>query len=203
MKKILCFGDSITEMGSVLELRGFVAQLADRYARRADVLLRGFTGYTTREALKIVDTAVLAEKPDFVVLFFGDNDSVLPGQIQHVPVKEYRKNLQEMASRIACAGAWLVLVTPPPIDDKRIKSRTMEHTEKYAQACIEVARDMNVPVVDLFHKLQEEKDWRKTCLLDCMHLSAAGMNCLYEELAKLLDQMCPLAKFERLGVDGI
>ena len=42
MKKIICFGDSITEMGFVIEVRGFVAQLADRYARRADVLVFRF-----------------------------------------------------------------------------------------------------------------------------------------------------------------
>ena len=96
MKKIICFGDSITEMGYVIELRGFAAQLADRYTRRADVLLRGFTGYTTREARKILPSAVLAEQPDFVIMFLGVNDSALPGQLQHVPVEEYKENLQDM-----------------------------------------------------------------------------------------------------------
>jgi isoamyl acetate esterase len=203
MKKIVCFGDTITEMGYVVELRGYVAQLADRYIRRADVIAYGFTGYTTREARKILKAGVLAEKPDFVILFFGTNDSVLPGQIPHVPVKEFKRNLEEMASEIASAGAWLVLVTPPPVDEKKIKSRTMVHTEQYAQACLDVARDMNLPAVDLFHALQEEKDWRKTCLLDGMYLAAPGMNRLYEELAVALDKIQQLESFERLGVDGI
>lgn len=203
MKRIVCFGDTITEMGSVVEVRGYVAQLMDRYVRRADVLLRGFTGYTTNEAVKILKTGVLDERPDFVVLFFGMNDSALPGQIQHVPVKQYRKNLLEMANHIATAGAWLVLVTPPPVDDKRMKSREMEHTALYAQACREVAAEMRVPVVDIFAKLQEDPDWRKNCLLDGLHLSANGMNRLYEEIARTLDRMKPLDEFERLSVDGI
>lgn len=203
MKKIICFGDTITEMGFVIELRGFVAQLADRYVRRADVLCRGFTGYTTREALRVVKSAVLDEHPDFVILSIGMNDSALPGQIQHVPAEEYRRNLQEMAQQIACAGAWLVLVTPPPVDEKRIKNRRMEHTALYAAACRDIAREMNVPCVDLFSRLQEETDWPKACFVDGLHLSHNGMNRLYEELAMALDRIQRLDAFERMGVDGI
>ena len=203
MKRIICFGDSITEMGYSVELRGYVAQLADRYARRADVLGRGFSGYTTREAVKILKTAVLDHQPDFVVLFFGANDSALPGHIQHVPVKEYRQNLQNMASQIACAGAWLVLVTPPPADGRRVKNRELDQTALYAQACREVAHEMHLPLVDLFQRILAEKDWGKTHLLDGLHLSAAGMNCLYEELAVALDRIQKLEQFDRLGVDGI
>lgn len=203
MKKIICFGDSITEMGFVIEVRGFVAQLADRYARRADVLARGFSGYTTREAVKILDTAVLAEKPDIVILFFGANDSTLPGQIQHVPLKEYKSNLLNIASRIAVAGAWLVLVTPPPVNEKLIKNRTLGTTATYAKVCIDVAREMNLPVVDLFMKLQEEGNWEKSALIDGLHLSANGMTRLYEELAMALDRIQPLDSVERMEIDGI
>ena len=203
MKRIVCFGDSITEMGYVIEVRGFVAQLADRYARRADVLARGFSGYTTREAVKILDAAVLAEKPDVVILFFGANDSTLPGQIQHVPLKEYRRNLQDMASRIAVAGAWLVLVTPPPVNEHLIKNRMLGNTAAYAKVCIDVGREMNLPVVDLFMKLQEEAGWEKGALIDGLHLSANGMTRLYEELAVALDQLKPLDSFERMAIDGI
>lgn len=203
MKRIVCFGDTITEMGAVIELRGYVAQLMDRYVRRADVLLRGFTGYTTNEAVKILQAAVLDEHPEFVVLSFGLNDSALPGQIQHVPLKDYRRNLLEMATQIAQSGAWLVVVTPPPVDEARVKSRAMEHTALYAEACREVAAQMRVPVVDIFSRLQEEPGWKKACLLDGLHLSANGMNRLYEEVAKTLDSMRPLDEFERLGVNGI
>lgn len=203
MKKIICFGDSITEMGFVIEVRGYVAQLADRYARRADVLARGFSGYTTREAVKILDSAVLAEKPDIVILFFGANDSTLPGQIQHVPLKEYKNNLLNMASRIVVTGAWLVLVTPPPVNEKLIKNHALGTTAAYAKMCIDVALEMNLSIVDLFMKLQKEGHWEETALIDGLHLSANGMTCLYEELAMALDKIQPLDSFERMGLEGI
>lgn len=203
MKKIICFGDSITEMGFAIEVRGYVAQLADRYARRADVLARGFSGYTTREAVKILDSAVLAEKPDIVILFFGANDSTLPGQIQHVPLDEYKNNLLNMASRIAVAGAWLVLVTPPPVNEKLIKNRTLGTTAAYAKICIDVAREMNLPIVDLFMKLQKEGLWEKTALIDGLHLSANGMTRLYEELVMALDRIQPFDSIDRMEIGGI
>ena len=203
MTKIVCFGDSITEMGTVLELRGYVVQLADRYVRRADVLARGFSGYTTREARQVLNQAVLAENPEFVILFFGSNDSVLPGQIQHVPLPEYIQNLKDMASRIASAGAWLVLVTPPPVDEQQVKSRTNDNTAAYTQACIGVGQEMNVPVVNLFEALQKRPNWKKGCLLDGLHLAAGGMDCLYDELSLTLDRMKPIDSFERLEFNGI
>src|SRR5690606_5225866 len=145
MQKIVCFGDTITEMGVVIESRGFIAQLAERYVRRADVLARGFSGYTTREALQVLHSAVLSEQPEIVVLSGGMNDSALPGQIQQVPREEYRENLKEMGTRTAVGGAWLILVSPPPLDERKTRSRRMDFTEQYALACFELGAEMNVP----------------------------------------------------------
>ena len=200
MKKIVCFGDSITEMGTILELRGFIAQLADRYARRADVMARGFSGYTTRDGRETLQEAVLSEKPDTVVLFFGTNDSCLPGQIQHIEVDVYRKNMEYMAQHIAVTGAWLVLITPPPLNERKTKSRTMEHTETYAQACFELGLEMNLPVVDLFHIVQEEPEWQNTCLMDGIHMTARGMDVLFNNLCSALDKIQPFESFERIGI---
>ena len=203
MKKILCFGDTITEMGIVVESHGFITRLAERYQRRADVLARGFSGYTTRDALSIVDTAVIAERPSFVILFFGASDSVLPDQFQHVPLEEYRENLEELASRIAGAGAWLVMVTPPPLDERKTRSRKMEHTEQYALACYEAALEMNVPVIDLFHLIQLHPEWERRLMLDGIHLSARGMDILYEAIVAELEKHIPLSSLPRLGIEGI
>ncbi len=203
MKKIICFGDTITEMGVVTESRGYVARLAERYVRRADVLVRGFSGYTTREALSIVDDAVLAEKPACVIVQLGLHDSVLPAQFLHVPVDEFHANLEELVSRIACSGAWLVLVSPPPVHERRTRTRTMEHTEAYVSACLHVGMDMNVPVVNLFRLISHHDHWEKRCLSDGVHLSAAGMDILYDALIPELDEQMPLHSLPRLGVPGI
>lgn len=203
MKKIICFGDTITEMGIVTESRGYAARLAERYVRRADVLVRGFSGYTTREALTIVDSVVLAEHPACVIMQFGLHDSVLPNQFLHVPVEEYHANLEELVSRIACFGAWLVLVTPPPVDERRTRTRTQEHTGAYVSACLHVGVDMNVPVVNLFRLISHYNHWETRCLSDGVHLTATGMDILYDALIPELDQQIPLQALPRQGVPGI
>lgn len=203
MKKIICFGDTITEMGLVLESRGYVARLAERYIRRADVLARGFSGYTTRDALAILNEAVLVEHPHSVILFFGASESVLPDQFHHVPLDEYRTNIEELAERIACSGAWLVVVTPPPLDERKTISRRMAHTEPYALASYEVALEMNLPVIDLFHLIQQQRDWERRCMIDGIHLSSAGMDILYEALVTELNKQMPLHNLPQLGINGV
>ncbi len=203
MKKIICFGDTVTEMGLVMESRGFVARLAERYARRADVLARGFSGYTTREALTVLGEAVLAEKPQIVIVHFGCNDSVTPKQVTHVPLDEFKDNLTEIATQIALSGAWLILVTPLPVDERKTRSREMEITARYARACYEIGLDMNLPVLDLFHRIQEVPGWEKRCLLDGIHLTPHGMDILYEMIVAEMDKQFPLQQLARLGVPHI
>lgn len=203
MKKIICFGDTITEMGVVTEIRGFAARLAERYVRRADVLVRGFSGYTTREALALLEPAVLEEKPACVILQFGLHDSVLPSQYLHVPLDEFRTNIEELVSQLACSGAWLVLVTPPPVHERRTSTRTMEHTEAYVGACLDVGATMNVPVINLFRLIRYQENWETRCLIDGIHLSAYGMDILYDELVPELDEQIPLHKLPRLAMPGL
>ena len=45
--------------------------------------------------------------------------------------------------------------------DATTLDRTNEHTAGYAAACLAVAKEMGVPCVDLYTKLQQEKVWQK------------------------------------------
>eukprot|EP01052_Picozoa_sp_SAG31_P048025 SAG31_NODE_9863_length_1219_cov_1.430357_1_plen_118_part_00 len=47
--QIMLFGDSITQQAFKAESSGWGAQLANWYARQADVVSRGFSGYNTRQ----------------------------------------------------------------------------------------------------------------------------------------------------------
>jgi len=203
MQKIICFGDSNVEYGTSVDEQGFICRLAERYSRRADVLARGFSGYTTREALSVLREAVLDEHPHITIVLFGTYDCVLPDQITHVPIKEYCQNLEMLAQKIAIEGSWIVIVTPPPVYERMTRSRTLKHTDAYAAACFKLALDMQLPVVDLFHHLQEVDDWETDCLRDGIHLNARGMNILYRELCEELDRIHPLKEFPRMGLENI
>ena len=77
---------------------------------QVDVVLRGYSGYNTRWALKVLDRVFpVAESggsdgavpPLAVTVFFGANDACLPDRyaaFQHVPLDEYKQNLHSFVS---------------------------------------------------------------------------------------------------------
>ncbi|XP_056175755.1 GDSL esterase/lipase At5g45920 isoform X1 [Syzygium oleosum] len=102
--KIYIFGDSITEES--FGGGGWGALLAHHFSRTADVVLRGYSGYNTRWALKVLDKVFPAaggsdDAPLAITVFFGANDACLPDRcsaFQHVPLHEYKQNLHSIIS---------------------------------------------------------------------------------------------------------
>lgn len=207
--RFVLFGDSITQHS--FSPAGWGAALADRYARKADVILRGYSGYNTRWALFLLDkifTQVQSQAPLLVTVFFGANDATLPDRIhmrQHVPIPEYKENLRKIISHIKgiCETTLVVLITPPPIDEESLRetawkdwgakaedlsTRENETTGTYAKACIEVAMMAGVPVIDLWSSMQEKAGWQKTYLSDGLHLSPDGNAVVFKELLKVLNE---------------
>jgi lysophospholipase L1-like esterase len=99
-KRVVFFGDSITQHGFNVDIKGWVAQLAHWWTRRIDVVNRGFSGYNSRWGKLIVEDVVNRENPDFVFIFFGANDAVDESVLQHVPLQEYEENMREIIVKI-------------------------------------------------------------------------------------------------------
>jgi hypothetical protein len=115
---LILFGDSITQ-ASFTEC-GFGAHLSNLYARRLDVLNRGFSGYNTRWAKHYLpDIFPTTTKAALIMVFFGANDAslVTENPRQHVPVDEYGDNLRDICHYVQhMCGHRLLLVTNPPVD---------------------------------------------------------------------------------------
>ncbi|XP_048490373.2 uncharacterized protein LOC125492259 [Beta vulgaris subsp. vulgaris] len=96
--KIYLFGDSITEES--FSNGGWGASLANHFSRTADIVVRGYSGYNTRWAVKVLDKVFPAmdeAAPMAVTVFFGANDACLDDRyaaFQHVPLDEYKQNLR-------------------------------------------------------------------------------------------------------------
>ncbi|KAJ1637693.1 SGNH hydrolase-type esterase domain-containing protein, partial [Pavlovales sp. CCMP2436] len=118
---IVCVGDSITEYGSQPD--GWVARLGWLYSRKADVVNRGFSGYTTRIVRDILpDVLRRLECPcartTAVTLMLGSNDATVEGGFQHVPPEEFLANMIAicLALRTAFPAAQVFVITPPMVD---------------------------------------------------------------------------------------
>ncbi|CAI9773780.1 unnamed protein product [Fraxinus pennsylvanica] len=207
--QIVLFGDSITEQS--FRSGGWGAALADNYSRKADVLVRGYGGYNTRWALFLLHHIFpMGSAMPLVAatIFFGANDAALlggTGERQHVPVEEYKENLRRIVQHLKNSSptVLVVLITPPPIDehgrleyarslygDKATKfpERTNEMTAVYAKQCVELAKELGLPSINLWSKMQETEGWQKKFLSDGLHLTADGNAVVHEEVVKVFNE---------------
>ncbi|KAH8117590.1 SGNH hydrolase [Phellopilus nigrolimitatus] len=175
---IVLFGDSITQKG--WESGGFAHKLAHVYARKLDVINRGFSGYNTEWAIPVFEQCLvrrnvqtLASKIRLLTIWFGANDSCLPSSFQHVPLAKYGENLTRLIHMVtAPTSAWhspstkIVLITPPPINTHQ-RPETVETesglpgeldrafavTAEYAQKVRQIGLQERIPVLDAWQAL--------------------------------------------------
>ncbi|XP_073226743.1 GDSL esterase/lipase At5g62930 [Cicer arietinum] len=208
-ENIVLFGDSITEQS--FRENGWGAALANAYSRKADVLARGYGGYNTRWALFLLHHIFPLEStkpPLAATIFFGANDAALLGRTserQHVPIHEYKLNLQNIVLHLkSCSPSMLiVLITPPPVCEegrrayakslygenaRELSERTNEAAGEYANACVEIAKEMGLAYINLWTKMQETDGWQNKFLWDGLHLTPDGNAVVYQEVIKVFNE---------------
>ncbi|XP_072313945.1 isoamyl acetate-hydrolyzing esterase 1 homolog [Eucyclogobius newberryi] len=204
--KLLLFGDSITEVS--FQPNGWGADIANKLARKCDVINRGLSGYNSRWA-RILLPRLLgvpgSTESHFaaVTVFFGANDAALKDEKpqQHVPLQEYAENLKELTKILASSGVSadkVIFITPPPIHEQTwekeciIKgcalNRVNAVTGQYAQACVEAAAQSGVDVLDLWTLMQKDGQDYSEYLCDGLHLSQKGNQFVSEQLWMLLQR---------------
>ena len=108
--KVVAFGDSITYGYGVPSSSNWVNQLQTRFGLK--MVNAGISGDTSSQGLARLQTDVLAQHPDFVIINFGMNDHVMTGLNQpQVSQSTFRNNLISMIDQIRIANAVPVLVT--------------------------------------------------------------------------------------------
>ena len=146
-REIVLFGDSLTQRGwggeeaSGVQGAGWASLIAAAYSRKADVVNRGFGGYTTRSGAAIADRVFQrggAQQKLFSVVFFGAND-VAQEAPQHVPVADYERNLGAIVAAAAAASDAVLVVSPPPVDESQWPDRSCARLREYAAAAARVA----------------------------------------------------------------
>lgn len=176
--QFLLFGDSITQQSGCQDKGfAFAPALQDAYIRRLDVINRGFSGYTTSNALQVLPRFM----PDasqasvrLMMIFFGANDACLPGQLQHVPMHRYCENLKLLCLHpsVKAHDPKIILVTPPPVNEFQLairdaergntnRQRTAANTKEYADRCRKVGEELKVPVVDLWRAFMTRAGWKE------------------------------------------
>jgi len=184
--------------------QGWGATLSHLYARKADVILRGYAAWNSRRALQVVDEIFpenATEHPALVILYFGGNDSTrlhISGNGPHVPKYEYKENMRKIVNHIKKVSekTRIIFLSVPPINDEKLKDdvdefgnprRTNEDCRLYSEVGLELCRELNIKGIDLWSAFQKIDDWENVCLGDDgIHFSPEGSDIVSREILNLI-----------------
>lgn len=186
----LLFGDSITEFafdqfcgdGPNAPVQfSFGAALQNAYARRLQVLQRGFCGYSSRDALPLVKSILKCEHDEqresrqvkIAYIFFGTNDARHVGtgsdNNESIPLDKYLENMKLVVSEFKKRSIPVVVITPGAHDQQMWDKshpddlltgdfRTNERNKLYQDSLIShlSKTSPDVPVIPLYEVMV---DW--------------------------------------------
>ncbi|KAI4306823.1 hypothetical protein L6164_030068 [Bauhinia variegata] len=202
--QFVLFGSSIVQLS--FGNGGWGSILAEIYARKADILSRGYFGWNSRRALQVLNQVFpkdAAVQPSLVIVYFGGNDSMGPhpsGLGPHVPLPEYIENMRKIVIHLQSLSekTRVIVLSCPPVNEAKIRGntsgvrsevvRTNKLCQSYSEACIKLCQEMGVKVVDLFTSIQKKDAWENACFTDGIHLSAEGSKIVVEEILKVLKE---------------
>jgi len=193
-KKIIFFGDSITQQG--VKEGGYVSLIKkDLDPSKYEVIGAGIGGNKVYDLYLRLEDDVLNKKPDLVVIYIGVNDvwhkqSSRTGTDQNKFVKFY----QALIDKITANGAKIVLCTPAVIGEKKNGANEMDaELDKYAAEIRKLAAGNQLPLVDLrslftaYGSTNNTTDSDKGVLTnDGVHLNAKGNQMVAEHILPLI-----------------
>ncbi|WP_309380574.1 SGNH/GDSL hydrolase family protein [Cerasicoccus frondis] len=120
------------------------------------VINKGIGGNCAINGWSRFERDVVSLEPDHLVLYFGINDACN----RNIPLPEYESTMRQMIKRAQEIDVkTIVLVTPNPIVSEYVYERHPEHRETlpnmqehlstFAEAIRELAKEYNLPLVDL------------------------------------------------------
>ncbi|KAK1264056.1 GDSL esterase/lipase CPRD49 [Acorus gramineus] len=198
------FGSSIVQYSFSND--GWGSILADIYARKADILIRGYAGWNSRRATQVIEQIFPKDAsvhPDLVIVYFGGNDSMgyhPSGLGPHVPLPEYIENMRSIANYLKSLSekTHIIFLSCPPVNEEKLRqntsnalselARTNEACREYSEACVNVCKELDLKVIDLYTEIQKRDDWCTVCFTDGVHFSSEGSKIVVKEVLKVLKE---------------
>ncbi len=197
-KKVIFFGDSITEAGAkpggyILKIGEMAA--ADHVAEQFDFVGAGIGGNKVYDLYLRMEDDVLAKNPDVVVIYIGVND------VWHkrtygtgTDPDKFEKFYNAILHKLAARNIKAIICTPAVIGEKTDFSNELDgDLNRYSSIIRGIAAKNNLPLVDLRksfldYNKQNNPDNKESGILtsDRVHLNDAGNRLVAEEMWKIL-----------------
>lgn len=187
--RVVFLGDSITQAG--VKPLGYIdvfekdlVTLGDRFDQ-VKVIGAGISGNRVPDLLDRLDTDVLEQKPDRVVIYIGINDVWHHLNGGGTPKPEFEAGLRELVKRIRASAEpapFIHLCTPSVIGEQTDGSGELDAMlEEYARVTRKVSREEGVHLIDLhaafsaYLRVHNPENAKKGILTtDGVHLSEKG-----------------------------
>jgi lysophospholipase L1-like esterase len=181
-KRIIFFGDSITQQGALPG--GYGALISKALSPSAyEVIGAGIGGNKVYDLYLRLEDDVLNKKPDLVVIYIGIND-VWHKQSSHTgtDLDKFLKFYQALINKIQANGAKVVVCTPTVIGEKKNGANEMDaELDKFSAAIRELTVKNKLPLCDLrklftdYDSQNNPEDLEKGILTaDGVHLNEKG-----------------------------
>jgi len=197
-KKVVFFGDSITEAGvnkggyiDVLNQEILKQGLADKY----ELVGAGVSGNKIYDLYLRLEKDVLEKHPDVVVIWVGVNDVWHKADFgTGTDYDKYGKFYDAVVKKIQATGAKVVVVTPAAIGERTDYSNSQDgDLNMYSNWIRKYAADNTLGLVDLrksFHEYSvannPKNEDRGILTTDRVHLNAKGNAFVAEEMWKAI-----------------
>jgi len=183
--KVVCFGDSLTSCGSANGRYSDILQ--DRFPGHTFVN-RGVGGESFVEAMARLETDVLAESPDVVIVEFGANDwwkNERPPSAWAADLDAIVRSIRERRAQVIVAGvfgpardaAGQLVEKTYGADERSREYRRLEAAVAEAHGCAHVAN------------LQQEIIGDRTCWRDRNHPNEHGNRFVADQLQPVLERL--------------
>ena len=197
-KKIVFFGDSITQMG--VGPKGYITrigQLLNETAdgKNVDLIGAGIGGNKVYDLYLRMDDDVLAKKPDIVVIWVGVNDvwhkrTFGTGTDQD----KFEKFYNAIIKKLKAQNIQVYLCTPATIGEKTDFSNELDgDLNQYSNIIRKIATDNNCPLIDLRKAFlsyllsnNPENKAKGVLTTDGVHLNDTGNDLVAHEMLKVI-----------------
>jgi isoamyl acetate esterase len=197
-KKIIFFGDSITEAG--VKPGGYITKVSDlavseNLSGKYDFIGAGIGGNKVYDLYLRLESDVLSKNPDVVIIFIGVND------VWHkrtygtgTDADKFEKFYTALIKKLQEKNIKVVLCTPAAVGEKTDYSNELDgDLNRYSSIIRSLAKNNNLPIIDLRNvfleynkKFNTENKEAGILTSDRVHLNEKGNQVVAEEMWKVI-----------------
>lgn len=147
----------------------FLRNLLDRAGVDVELIVSALHGVYMGYAVRRFERMVRRHKPAYVLIMLGANDAVPAGRNSSTSPEDFQAALETLVKLCTLANARAIIASPTPRSD----TRSSFLLASFAETARSVAEQSELPFVDLFTRLNEER-FLNELLPDCQHPNPAA-----------------------------